>query len=134
MSPDMLSLDTAQQLVAKAVKLATEANTAVAAVVTDPAGHVIAAARMDGVSSVAMAIATRKAVTATVFKAPVGALIGMISKDELIMRALGAVSELMLLPGATPIVAGGRCLGAIGIAGAHYSQDQEMADQIASGA
>jgi glc operon protein GlcG len=134
MSTDGLSLEAAQKLIANSFNLAKEANTAVATVVTDAAGGLIAGARMDGVGAIAISIATRKAATAAAFKAPLGALLGMISKDDLTMRALGSLDELLLLPGATPVMAGGKCVGAIGIAGAHHSQDQAMADQaVATG-
>jgi glc operon protein GlcG len=132
MSTDVLTVEIAQQMIAKAFKLATEGKTAVAAVVTDSVGDIIAAARMAGVAPLAISLAARKARTATTFKAPVGALLDMISKDEITLRALSGVPELLLLPGATPVAAGGRCVGAIGIAGAHHSQDQAMSDQIAA--
>jgi glc operon protein GlcG len=131
MSTDGLSLEAAQKLIEKSFSLAKKANTAVATVVTDAAGELIAGARMDGVS--AIAIATRKAATAAAFKAPLNALLGMISNDDLTMRALGSLDKLLLLPGATPVMAGGKCVGAVGIAGAHHLQDQTMVDQVVAG-
>jgi glc operon protein GlcG len=130
MSTDGLAVEAAQKLIEKSFDLAKKANTAVATVVTDAAGNLIAGARMDGVSAIAITIATRKAATAAAFKAPLGALLSMISNDELTMRALGTLDELLLLPGATPVMAGGKCVGAVGIAGAHHSQDQTIADQV----
>jgi uncharacterized protein GlcG (DUF336 family) len=52
----------------------------------------------------------------------------MVGKDPVAGPVLQADERVCLLPGGAPIKADGICVGAIGIAGAHYMQDQAIAD------
>lgn len=123
-----LTLERAQDALAQALQTARELEFAVAVVVVDDAGHIVTAARMDGVSRVVLDLATRKARTAAAFGTRIDSLVADMSQDPLLSEALATSPDLLLLPGGSPLPAG----GAIGVGGAHYREDQEIANRAAA--
>jgi glc operon protein GlcG len=113
----------AQDLVAKAIASADKESVSVAVAVVDNGGRLICVARMDGVGYFNVDAAIRKARAAANFNAPTHVLAHMLQQDELMSRAMGAIDEFVLLPGAFPIVDRDELVGGIGVAGAHYAQD-----------
>ena len=124
-----VDLATAQSLIDGAVKAATEMGLPIAAVVTDLGGHIVASARMDGVGFIMGEVARRKATTSATFGAPTHALAELAKSDALINDAFTGVDEIVVLAGGYPVVAGGGCVGGLGISGGHYTQDQAVAEK-----
>jgi glc operon protein GlcG len=128
------SLGTAQSLIAKALAAANDKQAPIAVVVTDRAGIIIAAARTDNAAPIAIELARRKASLSAATGTPTN-LIVMIGKTDPILEAgVRSVADHLALPGGMPIIGpGGIPEGAIGIAGGHYSVDQEIAEAAIRG-
>ena len=84
------------------------------------------------VGFVHLEIAEKKAIASVNFGAPTHAVLGMVKGDELLMQSVNAHGSLVLLPGGFDIRADGELVGAIGIAGGHYSQDQAIGETALS--
>ncbi|MDA5192562.1 GlcG/HbpS family heme-binding protein [Govanella unica] len=123
----MLSLHEAQKLVTRAIEAGTAQQVPVAVVVVDPGGHIIAAARMEGAGFLSLKTAHKKARTAAGMGFPTEAIAHMAAEDPLIGEALHGDPDFFILPGGIPIVKDGRAMGAIGVAGGIYHQDQAVA-------
>lgn len=129
-----LPLHAAQAALARTLDAAREEGLAVAAVVTDLGGRVVAAARMDGAGFVHVEVAQRKATAAATFGAPTHVVAEM-TADPLLAGALTAVRDVLVLPGGFPLTADGAlaadgapCVGGLGIAGGHYTQDRAVGE------
>lgn len=123
-----MKLEQAQAAILKAVEAAASHGVKVVAVVVDSGGHPVAVQRMDGASFVNTEVATRKATLAAAYGASTQQIGVMVGKDPLAAPVLNADARLCMLPGGVPIVLDGVCVGALGVAGAHYMQDQAIAD------
>jgi uncharacterized protein GlcG (DUF336 family) len=85
------------------------------------------------VSHVAADFARRKAAASAALGAPTGVLSEQFLQDPALAAAFTNTPELSLLPGGFPLVAGGRPIGALGVAGGHYSQDQAIGEKALQG-
>jgi glc operon protein GlcG len=126
-STSVVSLGEALDLIQRVIKAAEAARVPVAVAVTDGAGQLVASARMDGVSSINLQAAQRKAFTSATFGAPTGNLAQMVSGDAMMNAALSGDSQMLLLAGGFPLMENGQKIGAVGVAGGHYSQDEAIA-------
>ncbi|MEQ8741622.1 heme-binding protein [Parasphingorhabdus sp.] len=127
-----ISLERAQQLIARAVVSGTSQSVSIAAVVVDEAGNIKASAMMDGTGFMSFDAALRKARTSANMGVSTKDVSIMTSKDPLMQAALHVEPGLLLLPGGGPIKEGDTVIGALGIAGGHYSQDQALLDYALS--
>lgn len=123
-----MKLEQASAAVQKAIQAATSHGVNVVAVVVDTGGHPVVIHRMTGASFVNTEVATRKATLAAAFGTPTQQIATMVGKDPIAAPVLQADTRLCMLPGGVPLMDGGACVGALGIAGAHYMQDQAIAD------
>jgi len=123
-----ISLEQARRVIDRALEAAAGQSVKIAAVVLDPGGHVVAAARMDGVGPLNLDVARRKANAVVNLGVSTAEMLQMISRDELITKVLHAEPSIVLLPGGLPLKDGDTLLGALGIAGAFYPQDQAIAE------
>lgn len=123
-----VSLETAQGVIARALEAAGAQSVNVAVAVVDAAGNLRAAVAMDRTGFMSMEAAIRKARTAANMGHSTQAISIMASKDPLMQAALHAEPGLLLLPGGVPLMDGDRAVGAVGIAGGHYSQDQAIVE------
>ena len=128
---EQVDLATAQALIGKALEAAgaDAACAGVAAVVVDRGGHVVASARMDGVSFVMSDVARRKATMAAAMGASTAALGEMAASDPVMLAALTGNSDTVALGGGAPIMGANGPVGGLGISGGHYSADQVIADK-----
>lgn len=124
-----LTLGKALELINAAVRTGGDEGVPVAVAVVDRGGRVVAAARDERSGFINLDVARRKAVASVNFGAPTGAVLDMIKTDALLFSAVTAESELSVLPGGVPIVVDGALIGALGVAGGHYSQDQAIAEK-----
>ena len=128
MNVQYIELGQAQQLVAAALRAAEVQGVPVTVAVTDPAGHLVALARMDGARYFAVEAATRKAMTAGGFRVPTHGLAEWAAKDAGFASAVVGSSTLTLLPGGLPVTLQGEVVGGLGIAGGTGEQDQAIGE------
>ena len=70
----------------------------------------------------------KKAVTAVSFGIPTGdSWFSFIKDDPMLREGVHDFKDFMLMGGGMPVVSGNQVIGAIGISGGHYLQDQECA-------
>jgi uncharacterized protein GlcG (DUF336 family) len=125
-------LEQAQKIVQRALEAAAAQSVRVAAVVLDMGGHVVAAARMDGVGPLNLDVARRKANAVVNLGVSTAEMLQMVSRDPLIQTVLHSEPSIVMLPGGLPIRSGDALIGALGIAGGFYPQDQAIGEYALS--
>lgn len=123
----MLTTDEALGLVAAARAAAERVGVPMSFAVMDPAGHLLAFARMDGALWITADVAQGKAWTAAAYGAPSAA-----QKDKMVpmpnfAQAITAMTHGRYTPqtGAVPVYRDGVLLGAIGASGGTGEQDEQ---------
>jgi glc operon protein GlcG len=127
-----VGLEQAQKIVQRALEAAAAQSVRIAAVVLDTGGHVVAAARMDGVGPLNLDVARRKANAVVNLGVSTAEMLQMISRDPLITTVLHSEPSIVMLPGGLPIRNGETLIGALGIAGGFYPQDQAIGEYALS--
>jgi len=123
-----LSLAAAVVALEAAQAKARELGMAITTTVVDHSGLVKLYARMDGAPLLATDASHRKARTAVGFGMPTGKPWHDFIKDDPILSDGAQVLEgFTLLGGGSPIYVDGALVGAIGVAGGHYAQDEQCA-------
>lgn len=125
-----LNVAYALDLVHKVLDEAATRSAAITVVVVDSGGHVVASARGDGVGYVATDFARRKAITSATFAAPTQEIAESFGQDSMLAAAFTGSPDILLLPGGFPVLVDGACVGGIGIAGSHYSQDHAVGQAV----
>lgn len=97
---------------------------AVTIAVVDDGGHLLGLARLDGASPSSAYIATEKARTAALGRRESKAYEDMINNGRVafLSAPLGGTLE-----GGVPVLAGGQCVGAVGVSGVKSDQDAQIA-------
>jgi uncharacterized protein GlcG (DUF336 family) len=126
----VLTLDKALQIVHAVLNAAHAKGVPIAVSVVDTGGRVIAAARDERAGYINLTVAEKKAVTAVNFGAPSKAVLDMIQGEAFLLDAVMKESELSLIPGGFPIRLEGQLVGALGIAGARYTDDHAIGEQV----
>ena len=116
-----------QILIDAALVSAKRQQVAAAIVVVDNDGRTLAAVRDETSGAINLEMAGKKAATAAQFRAPTQKILDQISADERIVDEVLANSDLLLLAGGLPWHMDGKMIGAIGVAGGHYTQDATIA-------
>ena len=95
--------------------------------IVDARGDLLAALRLDGVLWRTVPVSRGKAYASVAFGVPSAELTERANNP--VMRALMLMEEGQIIPqqGAVPIKRGSELLGAIGVSGAHWAQDMEVA-------
>jgi len=116
----------ASLLIRSAVDQAKKIGLKISVCVVDPAGRTKAFLAMDDAPQVSYETAGKKALTAVGFGLPTGKTWHQFIKDDPIL-AQGAqhLPNFILLGGGSPIVVQGKVVGAIGVSGGHYEQDEQ---------
>jgi uncharacterized protein GlcG (DUF336 family) len=123
-----LTLELAQQIVARAVAQAVEDGGAFVVSVVDESGVQKAFARMDGAPLLSVQVAQDKAYTAAGFGMATDGWFDFIKGDEpLRVGAPTGIDRLVVFGGGYPITVDGAVVGGIGVSGGHYSQDMAVA-------
>ena len=124
-----ITIDAAHRVVAAAEAKATEMGVPMCIAIADPGGNLKAFARMDGAALLSTQIAQDKAYTAVGFGMPTHGWHDFIKDDApLADGAPSGIDRLVIFGGGYPITVDGAVVGAIGVSGGHYSQDQEVAE------
>jgi uncharacterized protein GlcG (DUF336 family) len=124
----MLTLDLSRQLLEAAEAEAARQNLKLSFAVVDAAGHLVAAARMDGAGWVTPEVALGKAWTAAAYKSPSAAQ-GDKAKDLIAFAgAISVATHGRYTPqiGGLPIVLDGETVGGIGASGAQGTEDEAV--------
>ena len=124
----MLTMGAAQALLDAGVAHAIEEGIAVSITVLDPAGRLLAFLRMDGAPHVSIEASLKKARTAVGFGIPTGqAWLDFVSGDPILEGGVGHLPDFILLGGGSPVRLADQLVGALGVSGGHYSQDERIA-------
>jgi glc operon protein GlcG len=123
----------ARKIVDTAVEKAKRDNIAITIAVVDAGGHLMLLERMDGGKFHSVHSATTKAVCAASNKRPTGST-GAVGQSLDMLHALGlalaAGSERWTaMEGGCPIMAGGECIGGVGVAGGNFEFDERIAKE-----
>jgi uncharacterized protein GlcG (DUF336 family) len=121
----------ARKAVDTAVARAREADLAVTIAVVDSGGHLVLLERMDGGRFHTVHSATTKAVCAASNKRGTGSK-GAVGQSLDVAHALGLAlaagpERWTAMEGGWPILAGGECIGAVGVAGGNWEFDEQAA-------
>ena len=114
----------------KAVAAAAEAealknNWAVTIAIVDDGGHLLWLQRLDGAAPISAHIAAAKARSAALGRRETKGYEDMINQGR---TAFLSAPELQgMLEGGVPILAGGHCVGAIGVSGVKSAEDAQVA-------
>lgn len=127
-----LTLEAAKKIATEAIKYAKLNNAPGGAVaVVDAGGNLIYLEKLDGTFAAASEVATKKANTAALFKAPSSKLENAINNGRDALITVGHT----FLQGGIPIIYQGQVIGAIGVSGsASAQQDEDMANAGAKAA
>ena len=124
-----VSGDLARRMIAAAEDKARQIGVAMNIAVVDESGILKAFSRMDGAALLSVQIAQDKAYTAVGFGMPTHGWFDFIKDDPpLAAGAAPGIDRLVIFGGGYPISVDGVVVGAIGVSGGHYSQDQEVAE------
>lgn len=122
-----MELGDAARVIAGAKTEATANGWKISVAVVDAGGHLLSFERMDGVAPSTAHIASEKARTAAVFRAPTGGLEDKIADRPAMLVLPGAAP----LKGGVPLIADGHVVGAVGISGLAPQQDHQVAEAAA---
>jgi glc operon protein GlcG len=124
-SQSNITLEAAKKIVAEAVKFAKSVNAPGGAIaVVDNGGNLVYLERLDGTFAAASEVATKKANTSALFKAPSSKLENSINGGRGALITVGHT----FLQGGIPIMFNGQVIGAIGVSGsASAQQDEDIA-------
>jgi glc operon protein GlcG len=121
----------AKKMMATAIGRAQEAGIAVSVAIVDAGGHLVLLERMDGGRFHTVHSATTKAVCAASNKRMTGSK-GAQGQALDVAHALGlalaaGAERWTAMEGGCPILVGGECIGAIGVAGGSWEFDERIA-------
>jgi uncharacterized protein GlcG (DUF336 family) len=124
-----LSTEAAHRIIGGAEAKAADMERPMVIAVVDDGGVLKAFSRMDGAALLSVQVAQDKAYTAVGFGMPSHGWHDFI-KDDPPLRdgAPTGIERLVIFGGGYPITVDGQIVGAIGVSGGHYSEDQEVAE------
>ena len=126
--PGVLTLDEALALCAAARDEASRMGVPMSLAVMDPAGHLLALARMDGAPWISATVAQGKAWTAAAYGAPSAAQKEKMAPMPNFASALTTMTHGQYTPqtGGVPVYRDGALVGAIGASGGTGEQDEQV--------
>jgi uncharacterized protein GlcG (DUF336 family) len=124
-----ISTEASREAIAAAEAKAAEIGVAMNIAIVDDSGVLKAFSRMDGAPLLSIQIAQDKAYTAVGFGMPTHGWHDFIKDDPpLADGAPTGIDRLVIFGGGYPITVDGQVVGAIGVSGGHYSEDQQVAE------
>lgn len=112
-------------MIAAAEREAAVLGLQVVTAIVDESGVLKAFSRMDGAPLVSVSAARKKALTAVGFGLPTGeAWHEFIKDDPILLIGAQQLDDFTLLGGGAPVRVAGALIGAIGVSGGHYRQDE----------
>jgi uncharacterized protein GlcG (DUF336 family) len=129
MNVPTITTDAAHRVIAAAEARAAEIGVPMCIAIADTGGNLKAFSRMDGAALLSTQVAQDKAYTAVGFGMPTHGWHDFIKDDApLADGAPTGIDRLVIFGGGYPIKVDDQVVGAIGVSGGHYSQDQEVAE------
>jgi uncharacterized protein GlcG (DUF336 family) len=120
-----ITLEAAQLVINAAVAKAKELGKEVGMAVLDESGHLVSFARMDGAPYSTIQVGTDKAFTAAQTRKATADWFKTVQDDEPLRAGATAAHErLVVFGGGQVITYDGEVIGAIGVSGSHWSNDQ----------
>jgi uncharacterized protein GlcG (DUF336 family) len=140
MTSHSISAHLARELLAAAQKQASEMGLAVSICILDAAGRLKAFVSMDGAAPISHETAVKKAKMALGFGMPTGEdWYSFIKNDPILLHGVTQLPDFILLGGGSPLKWNQHVIGAIGVSGGHYKQDEtcvtaaiQLLNQLAS--
>ncbi len=124
----MLTMAAAQALLEAGIAQATSEGISVSITVLDSAGRLLAFLRMDDAPHVSIETSLKKARTAVGLGMPTGqAWLDFVRGDLILEGGVAQLPDFILLGGGVPVRLGDQLVGALGVSGGHYSQDERVA-------
>lgn len=120
-----LTLDDAKRIAAAAEAEALAHQWAVCIAIVDDGGHLLLLQRLDGAAPISAQIAPNKARTAALGRRESRVYEEMINQGR--VSFLSAPGLEAMLEGGVPIIAGGQCVGAVGVSGVKSAEDAQIA-------
>jgi uncharacterized protein GlcG (DUF336 family) len=93
-------------------------------------GRTVVALRDDRGHYAAMGPARGKALASLMLRMPTNGAVAMMAGDPVIVRAMAAVDDILIVPGGMPIYLDGEMIGAVGISGGHYRDDHNICEKV----
>jgi uncharacterized protein GlcG (DUF336 family) len=121
-----ISLEQAKKVIAAAEAEAKKNNWNMVIAVLDSGGHLVMLERMDGTMLASIEVAKDKAHSAVLFRRPTKVLQDGLEKGGLNLRLL-KLSGAFPLDGGFPILVDGKVIGSVGVSGAAFEQDAQVA-------
>ncbi len=90
--------------------------------IVDDGGYPLRLERLDGAGSMTPAVALAKARTAALMRGSTRLLAERVAAEPALLR----LTEYLPMEGGLPIVAGGACIGGIGVSGGRPDDDEEV--------
>ena len=119
-----VSLDQASRIARAAEEAARQRRFTMAFAVVDTSGELVLFHKMDGTQYGSVVVAQEKARTAARFKRPTKAFSDSVAGGR---AAVLSIPGVIAIEGGTPIIVGGRIVGALGVSGGTSEQDGEIA-------
>ncbi len=121
-----LSLNACLTMAEAAMKKAVDLNIKISITFVDESGILKAFYRMDHSPLVTVDASRKKAITAVGYGIPSGeSWYSFIKEDPILFHGVQQFKDFILLGGGSPIKDEEETIGAIGISGGHYKQDEE---------
>lgn len=122
-----LSSQAADKILAAARAKAREIGLNASICILDGAGRTKAFHAMDGAPAISHETAAKKAKMALGFGMPTGETwLKFIEKDPILSQGAAHLPDFILLGGGSPVLWNGALVGAIGVSGGHYKQDEQV--------
>jgi uncharacterized protein GlcG (DUF336 family) len=124
-----LTLELAERFIAGAKAKAQQQGWSMSLAVVDPAGNLVALARMDGARWLTAGVAQSKAFTAATFQRASAEVAELAQTRPLLFGSIGGLAgrPLLLAGGGLPLIISGELLGGVGASGGTEAQDIECA-------
>jgi uncharacterized protein GlcG (DUF336 family) len=120
-----VSIEECDGMFKRAAAEALKNNINISFCVVDSSGVLKYFSRMDNAPLISIDIARKKAVTAIGFGMSTGEPWHNFIKDDPILNdGVNNIKDFILLGGGMPILSDGEMIGAIGVSGGHYKQDE----------
>ncbi|MCC7365959.1 MAG: heme-binding protein [Dehalococcoidia bacterium] len=127
-SKPSITIEAAQKAIAAAEVKAREIGVPMCIAICDESGVLKAFSRMDGAALLSIQISQDKAYTSVGFGMPTHGWYDFIKDDGPLALGIPKTDRLIIFGGGYPIKEGNAIIGAIGVSGGHYTQDQVVAE------
>lgn len=121
-----INLKTAKEMAIEAMTEAANIGILISVAIVDSAGQTVLFEKMDGAPRISIDAALKKARTAQSMNLATGrSWLDFIGDDEILKKGIPLLEDFSFLGGGSPLLHENFSLGAIGVSGGHYKQDEE---------